>query len=91
MNKALQYVKPTKYRIWYTEIDEICAKIGSIHYAGDERFRSKHYDPIPLPLWEVPLPKPKTQPQTPQTPIINRPRGQKRPNPYQPQIPRSKR
>ena len=74
--KELQYKSPERYNPWYTAIDAICAKVGGVHYAGDELYKYVHHDPQVLPLWDDP---PRSKPRS-----QRRPTPTKRKNPYKP-------
>ena len=77
--KALHYTAENKFTPYYTEIDAICASIGGVHPAGDAKFRYQHYDPMPLDLWETPVPK--TKPVKPNSKPV-RQSGIKRSRPF---------
>ena len=92
--KKLHYTKEHKFQTFYTEIDEICAALSEVHYAGDERCRFQHYEPMPLDLWELPIIK--LKPKNTRKHYIKhsgtkrqRPSSSRNQNPYHPKRQRS--
>lgn len=58
MRKRIRDSKPvyhnvTKFKPYYDIANAVVSDIGSQWYIRDPKYRIKHYDPIPLPLWET--------------------------------------
>ena len=69
-------VKELKHDIteWRTEATAVTTRLSTAYFSGIDKFKIIHYEPIPLPFWEVtpqmtdPQLKQKTKPQQPNNP-----------------------
>ena len=58
---------------FYTIANSIVSDLGTMYYARDPLYKIHHYEPLPLPLWEIPHPK-QNSPSKTQLPHLPRKR-----------------
>ena len=88
--KELQYENHAMaYTAWYSEFRGICAKIGGVHYSGDDKYKYVYHQPQILELWDKPRKtKPKTPTRKPKNPLKRKLLQPQTPNQPKPKRPR---